>query len=153
LAKNFADVLLLHRGQKNPRLRLRSQNDLISVPRLSLCENRQEKRSFLSNEGDRIRAALFCLKGCQPSPGSCRSAKPNRKQLWFGRSRASNATPLHVTHQAYQASARRSHIAVAIAFRSLRWRVSRSPFSISMSISVTCNGTRTYSNPPRRRFR
>ena len=24
--------------------------------------------------------------------------KPNRKQLWFGRSRASNATPLHVTH-------------------------------------------------------
>ena len=24
--------------------------------------------------------------------------KPNRKQLWFGRSRASKATPLHVTH-------------------------------------------------------
>jgi len=129
------------------------QNDPIRGPRLSLCENRQEKRSFLSDEGDSIRAALFCLEGCLASPGSRRSAKPNRKQLWFGRSRASNAAPLHVTHQVYQASARRSHIAVAIAFRSLRWRVSRSPFSISMSISVTCNGTRTYSNPPRRRFR
>ena len=40
------------------------QNDLIRSPAYRFAKVDRKKRSFLSDEGDRIRAALFCLEGC-----------------------------------------------------------------------------------------